>query len=275
MVIAMVNPPVLDIRGLDFSYGAQRVFSDVSLPVSAGDVVCLMGPNGCGKTTLLDAIMGLKKPQAGEILLNGRQVGDYKRHEIARNIAYVPQLHDVTFPYTVREMVLMGRTAYTSAFGKPTREDEAICADALRRIGIAHFSEKLYSRLSGGEIKLVLLARALGQSAPVMLLDEPTAHLDYKNELLFLETVVGQCRAGGLTVILATHAPDHAFYLASKGLAVRAVMMAQGRLECCGEPDDVITSENIRAVYGVRAKIMTDTDLTGRPVKRVMLLETA
>ena len=275
MVIAAENTLALDIRGLDFSYGAQRVFSDVSLSVSSGDVVCLMGPNGCGKTTLLDTVMALKKPQAGEILMDGRQVGAYKRHELARKIAYVPQIHDITFPYTVREVVLMGRTAYTGAFGKPSREDEAICDDALRRIGIAHFAEKPYSRLSGGEIKLVLLARALGQSTPMMLLDEPTAHLDYKNELMFLETVVAQCRAGGLTVILSTHAPDHAFYLASKGLAVRAVMMARGRLQCCGEPDDVITSENIRAVYGVHAKILTDTDLDGRPVKRVMLLETA
>ena len=275
MVIAEACSLALDIRGLAFSYGEQNVFSDVSLPVSTGDVICLMGPNGCGKTTLLDAVMALKIPRAGEILLDGRSVVAYRRHELARKMAYVPQIHDVTFPYTVREVVLMGRTAYAGAFGKPSREDMSICDAALRRIGIEGLADKPYSRLSGGELKLVLLARALGQGAPMMLLDEPTAHLDFKNELLFLETVAGQCRDGGLTVLIATHAPDHAFYLASKGLSVRAAMMARGGLLYCGTPDEVITADTIRAVYGVHAKILTDTDLDGKPVKRVMLLETA
>jgi iron complex transport system ATP-binding protein len=266
---------ILEISGLSFSYGTNRVFSDVSLEASPGEVVCLLGPNGCGKTTLIDTVMALKKPEAGKITLCGRPVGGYKRHELARMIAYVPQLHDVTFPYTVREVVLMGRTAYTGAFGRPSREDEEICDAAIERIGIARFKDKPYSRLSGGEVKLVLLARALGQRTPLMLLDEPTAHLDYKNELIFLETALSECVSGGITMLIATHAPDHAFYFASKGLNVRAVMMAGGGVRCSGAPDDVITSENIRAVYGVKAKILTDTDFEGRPVKRVMLLETA
>lgn len=267
--------PILEVKNLSFSYGQKRLFSQLNLSAEAGEIICLMGPNGSGKTTLIDTVLGLKKPQDGEIFLCGKQLGAYKRHEIARAIAYVPQIHDVTFPYTVREVVLMGRTAYAGAFGQPTPADEAICDWALEQVGIGAFANKPYNRLSGGEIKLVLLARALGQKTPVMLLDEPTAHLDYKNELRFLETVVRQWRAEGITAIIATHAPDHAFYLSSKGLRVKAALMAGGSIICCGHPDDVITQESLRAVYGVKAKILTDTDDIGGSRKRVLLLETA
>lgn len=266
---------ILDINGLTFSYGTNTVFSKFNLTVSAGEVICLMGPNGCGKTTLIDNIMALKKPQEGNICLSGKLITSYKRHEIARQIAYVPQIHNVTFPYTVREIVLMGRTAYTGAFSKPSRKDQEICNWAIERVGIERFADKPYSRLSGGEVKLVLLARALGQKTPLMLLDEPTAHLDYKNELMFLETVVGLCRAEGITVVVATHVPDHAFYFASKGLNVKAVMLTRGGIQCSGTPDNVITGENILAVYGVKAKILIDEDENGNKIKRVMLLETA
>ena len=266
---------VLDIRELSFSYGKHPVFSRLSLTAASGEIVCLMGPNGCGKTTLIDAVMGLKKPSGGEILLCGQDLEAYKRHEIARILAYVPQIHEATFPYTVREIVLMGRTAYAGSFGKPTKEDESVCDWAMERVGISRYAHKAYNRLSGGEIKLVLLARALGQKTPLMLLDEPTAHLDYKNELLFLETVVSQCRAEGITAVIATHTPDHAFYLASKGLRVKAAMMAAGSIVRCGEPDEVITENSILDVYGVKAKLLSDPDENGTIRKRVMLLETA
>lgn len=271
----MAVSKILEINDLSFSYGANTVFNKIDLTASAGEVICLMGPNGCGKTTLIDSMMGLKKPQQGDIHLCGKSINAYKRHEIARLIAYVPQIHDVTFPYTVREIVLMGRTSYTGAFGKPTKEDKDICDWAIERIGIGRFADLHYSRLSGGEVKLVLLARALCQKTPLMLLDEPTAHLDYKNELIFLETVVSLCGNEGITVVIATHVPDHAFYFASKGLDVKAVMMADGKIRCGGKPDDVITDENIRAVYGVKAKIITDYDENSNMVKRVVLLETA
>ena len=266
---------VLEIRELSFSYGMQTVFSGLSLTVASGEILCLMGPNGCGKTTLIDAVMGLKKPSGGEILLCGQDIKRYKRHEIARILAYVPQIHEATFPYTVREIVLMGRTAYAGTFGKPMKEDEAVCDWAMERVGISRYADKPYNRLSGGEIQLVLLARALGQKTPLMLLDEPTAHLDYKNELLFLETVVSQCRAERITAVIATHTPDHAFYLAAKGLKVKTAMMAAGSIVRCGEPNEVITEDSILDVYGVRAKILTDSDEKGTIRKRVMLLETA
>lgn len=266
---------LLEISGLSFSYGKNHVFKDLDFSVSDGEVVCLMGPNGSGKTTLLDCIMALKNPQKGTVRLRGQSIKALKRYEIAQQIAFVPQLHDVTFPYTVRDMVLMGRTAYTGAFRRPSEEDERITMEVLERIGIEHFADRPYSRLSGGEIKLVLLARALGQKTPLLLLDEPTAHLDFRNELKFLETIVSLCRTEGITVIIATHAPEQAFYFAAKGLDVKAAMMSQGAIKCFGSPDDIITAENIHDVYGVKAKIIKHDDDDGDHIgSSIMLLET-
>ena len=208
------------------------------------------------------------------IRLCGKPVNEMKRHEIAQKIAYVPQTHDATFPYTVREMVLMGRTAFTDTFSKPSEEDEQICSEVLQRIGIEKFSDRPYNMLSGGEIKLVLLARALVQKTPLLLMDEPTAHLDFKNELMFLETVAELCASEDITVILATHTPDHAFYFDDWGLNVKAVMMSCGGLNCIGTPEEIITAENIQNVFGVRSKIIKDTDENGNKCRTVMLLHT-
>jgi iron complex transport system ATP-binding protein len=154
---------ILDIQKLTCAFGKQNVFQDISLSAAAGEIVCLMGPNGSGKTTLIDTVMAVNRQKSGTVTLMGKPVQDYKRHEIARITAYVPQIHDITFPYTVREIILMGRTAYTNAFGHPSKEDEQICMEAARRVGIDALADKPYSRLSGGEVKLVLLARPWGR----------------------------------------------------------------------------------------------------------------
>ena len=159
---------ILEIRELTCTYGSQSVFQDINLSVAAGEIVCLMGPNGSGKTTLIDTVMAVNRPKSGTVALMGKPVQEYKRYEIARITAYVPQIHDITFPYTVREIILMGRTAYTNTFGQPSEEDEQICMEAARRVGIDALADKPYNRLSGGEVKLVLLARALGQKTPMI-----------------------------------------------------------------------------------------------------------
>ncbi len=251
---------ILSVQDLIFSYGRHRVLTNVSLTASPGEVTCLLGPNGCGKTTLLDCIMALHKPESGRVMLSGRNIEQVKRHEIARKIAYVPQIHDVTFPYTVREIVLMGRTAYAGAFSRPTQADEQLADAAIERIGIAHYADTPYSRLSGGEIKLVLLARALAQKSRLLLLDEPTAHLDMNNELRFLQTLAELCRDESITAIMATHAPEHAFYFEAQGLPVKAAMMSGGHVAYTGRPEQVITAENILSVYGIHSKIVRDDE---------------
>ncbi|MCL2817583.1 MAG: ABC transporter ATP-binding protein [Clostridiales bacterium] len=265
---------VLKVSTLSFSYGKKAVFEDISLALRAGEILCLMGPNGCGKTTLIDNIMAIHRPKAGGIRLMGQPLRGYKRHEIAQHIAYVPQIHNITFPYTVREVVLMGRTAYTGVFGEPKPEDEGIALEALEKIGIGRFAEKPYSQLSGGEVKLVLLARALCQKTAMIIMDEPTAHLDFKNELLFLETIVELCAKENMAVLMATHSPSHPFWFAAKGLNCRAAMMSQGKLIACGHPEDVVTERNIREVYGVKARITADRDDDGLEMKTVTLFST-
>ena len=265
---------VLKVCNLSFSYGDKEIFENVSLSMRAGEILCLMGPNGCGKTTLIDNIMAIHKPKTGEIELMGEPLRKYKRHHIAQNIAYVPQIHNITFPYTVKEVVVMGRTAYTGIFGEPQPEDDEVALEALEKVGISHFAEQPYSRLSGGEVKLVLLARALGQRTAMIIMDEPTAHLDFKNELLFLETIVDLCKKENMAVLMATHSPSHAFYFAAKGLNCRAAMMSQGKMIACGHPDNVVTERNIREVYGVKASISTDYDDDGLEMKTVTLFRT-
>ncbi len=265
---------LLRVENLAFSYGRRQVFRDVSFSVPAGQIVCLMGPNGCGKTTLLDNIMAIHRPDQGSITLLGKPLHAYKRHEIASEIAYVPQIHDVHFPYTVREVVMLGRTAYTGLFGEPDEEDEAVCLAAMRRVGVDRFADQPYSRLSGGEIKLVLLARALGQQTRLILMDEPTAHLDYRNELLFLETIASLVAKERISVLMATHSPEHAFYFAGLGTETRAAMFKDGTIFAYGDPEEVITEAALEQVYGVKARIVTDIDEQGRAIRSISLRRT-
>jgi iron complex transport system ATP-binding protein len=231
-----------------------------------------MGPNGCGKTTLLDNVMAIHKPGAGKIDLMGAPLQSYKRLQIARHIAYVPQTHQIAFPYTVWEVVLMGRTAHMGAFGSPQPEDEDIALAALEKTGMAYFADTPYDRLSGGEVKLVLLARALGQQTALLVMDEPAAHLDLKNELLFLETFARLCREEHIAVLMATHSPSHPFFFEGKGLDCRTAMMGHGKILACGRPEDTVTAETIRQVYGVQAKI-TEENSGGMRMKAVIAYE--
>ena len=265
---------LLSVRQLSCGYGSRAVFHDVSFSLNRGQVLCLLGPNGCGKTTLLDTVLGLKRPMSGQVLLDGRPISRYRRQELAQKIAFVPQLHQASFPYTVRQVVLMGRAAYTSVFGSPGKEDEEACDAALERVGMLPYADTPYHQLSGGELKLVLLARAIGQQAPLLLMDEPTAHLDFRNELLFLETVVSLCRDEGLALLMSTHSPDQAFFLSEHGLPVTAALFAQETIHYLGPPEEVITPDTIRAVYGVCAQISSQPDGQGGTSRRISLSHT-
>lgn len=228
----------------------------VSLSLTDGQILCLMGQNGSGKSTLLNCIMGIYRPQEGQIFLDQKNLSSAKRHEIAKSLAYVPQLHQINFPYTVREAVLMGRTAYISAIGGPSDEDLAISEKAMDRVGIRHLADKNYGSISGGELRLVLLARALSQQTKVILMDEPTAHLDYHNELYFMEMVSELCKNDGISILMATHAPAQAFYFEHKGNDTRSLFLKNGRMITEGIPSEVITSDLLKEVYEIEAKIL-------------------
>lgn len=258
---------LLRLEHLSCGYQGVPVFRDLSLSVDRGQVVCLMGPNGCGKSTLINTVLGLQRPLEGAILVDGRDGTRLSRRALARHMALVPQRHQPMFPYTVSQVVLMGRTAHLSPFGAPGREDEDLCRAALVAMGLADKGDTPYHQMSGGELQLVLLARAMVQQAPLLLLDEPTAHLDLRNELLFLEQVVKLAAGQGVGVLMATHDPDHAFYLEEQGLPVTAALMAHDGLYRWGPPEETLTPETLAQVYGVEAAVL-EGRCPGQPTLR-------
>ncbi len=265
---------ILDVQKVTFAYETKEVFRDISFKIDKGEIFCLLGPNGCGKTTLLDCIMDIHQQKSGEIFLQGKSAHSYKRHELAQHVAYVPQIHDITFPYTVKEVVLMGRTAYTGMFGEPQERDEEIALEMLDLVGMLDYAEQPYSKISGGEVKLVLLARALGQQSELIIMDEPTAHLDFRNELLFLESIVNLCSQSKITVLMVTHSPNHAYYFAEKGLPVKVAMLNQGKMIAYGGPYEVLTEENLQKVYRVKVKIGKELDGDNHEINTMTLLKT-
>lgn len=239
----------LEASGLAFGYRHHRVGYGVSLSLEAGEVVCLLGPNGGGKTTLFRTLLGLLPAQDGKVLLGGDDLSALPRREIAQRIAYVPQVHTGYFPFAVRDVVLMGRTAHLAPFASPSRRDREAAEEALSRLGLAHLADSAYTEISGGERQLALLARALAQSAPLMVMDEPTASLDFGNQVKVLERIAALAEAG-IGVLLSTHDPDQAFLLGR-----RVALLHDGTLAALGAPQEVLTPAALHMLYGVDVTI--------------------
>ena len=240
----------LEARELGFGYPSRRIGSGASFRLAEGEVLCLLGPNGSGKTTLFKTLLGLLPAQAGEVLLDGRPVARMSRQRLARSLAYVPQAHEAYFPFSVLETVLMGRTAHVGLFSTPGPRDADIAARALETLGIDHLADAEYTRISGGERQLTLIARALAQEPRIVVMDEPTANLDFGNQTLVLERVAALARAG-IGVVMATHDPDHAFLCAH-----RVAMLHEGALSGLGRPEEVITPASLRELYGVDVDVV-------------------
>jgi iron complex transport system ATP-binding protein len=236
---------MLEARSLGFGYGAKVIGRDVDLEVRPREVLCLLGPNGSGKTTLFKTVLGLLPPQAGDVRIDGVALATLTRQEIARRVAYVPQAHAAHFPFTVVDMVVMGRTAHLGLFASPTEDDRRKARAALATLGIAELAEAEYTRISGGQRQLALIARSLAQEAPIIVMDEPTASLDFGNQVVVLSEVK-RLAEQGLAVVLSTHDPDHAF-----SVGHRVALLDGGRLVAQGTPQEVLTPERLRAVYGV------------------------
>lgn len=245
---------LLRVENIGFAYADTPVLNDVSFSVTKGELVSVLGPNGCGKTTLLKIILGIFAPQAGRVLLNDADIGRIGRKKLARRVAYVPQVHRASFSYPVLDVVMMGRMPHKSFFSRFSKEDEEEALGALEKTGILHLRDKSYTRISGGERQLTLIARALAQGARIFILDEPLNGLDYGNQLRLLEQLHGLC-GEGYTFVKSTHFPDHAFWVSD-----HVIMLKNGVVHSDGPPNDVITQESLYELYGARVFVLPYTD---------------
>jgi iron complex transport system ATP-binding protein len=241
---------ILEARNLSFGYPGKPVGRNAGLSVAAGEILVLLGPNGGGKSTLFRTLLGLLPPQGGEVLLTGQPIARMSRAAIARTAGYVPQTSPGYFPFTVFDTVLMGRTARLGPFSAPSRQDRAAADDALNRLGIADLAGEPYTRISGGQRQLVLIARALAQEPRLLVLDEPTASLDYGNQLRVLDCI-RSLAAGGMAVLLSTHDPNHALMLAD-----RVALVHDGRVTGPAPTAEIVTPQTLWTIYGVRVEFI-------------------
>ncbi len=265
---------IIKIKNLTFSYDKQTIIRDINLTVEKGQAIFLLGSNGCGKTTLLDCILGLNKLDNGSVLIKGNNIKDLKPLEIAKNIAYVPQSYNLTFPYKVIDVVLMGRTPYISPFSSPSKEDVYIAEESLQIVGMSKYKDRIFTNLSGGEGQLVMLARALAQKTDVIVMDEPTSHLDFKHELMILETITNLVKDRNITIIMATHYPNQVFYFENNNINTTVLMLDKGKIEVMGNAMEVLIEENIKKVFDVNSKILSYRDLNNKSLNYIVPLNT-
>lgn len=236
---------MLEVTDIHYSYRprSREVLQGVSFTLDDGEILCLLGSNGTGKTTLLRCMLGFKRPKSGTVVVDGQDMARLTVKQRALHMAYVPQYSSLAFPYTAREVVRMGRVAHLSGASGHHADDERAVEAALERLQVTHLADRLYQEMSGGEKQMVLVARALAQQAKTLVMDEPTANLDYHNQVKIL-AAIKHLAGEGLRILMTSHYPDHAFLACST-----VALMSGGRIQALGRPDDVVTSESLTALY--------------------------
>lgn len=234
---------LLEAHDLAIGYRHRPVGEGIDLALAPGEALCLLGPNGGGKTTLFRTLLGLLPPLGGAVRLAGRPLAEWSRPALATRLAYVPQSHAGLFAFSVEEVVLMGRTTRLPLFSTPSARDRHIARENLARLGIGHLAERIYTEISGGERQLALIARALAQEAAILILDEPTASLDFGNQLRVLKEI-DALRAEGLAILMSTHQPEHALRVAD-----RVALLKAGRIVAQG-PRALATAPVLAELYG-------------------------
>jgi iron complex transport system ATP-binding protein len=240
-----MTAPLVRVREASFRYGQREILRNLNLEVHRGEILSVLGPNGCGKTTLLRCIAGALAPSSGSVQVGGDEVRSLAPPARARRIGFLIQDHTPTFPFAVGDVVLMGRAPHLGLFGFPGARDRALADAALDRVGLLSLKHRPYTRVSGGERQLVLLARILAQEPDLILLDEPTTHLDLRNQVLTLRTV-RSLAAGGMTMIMTTHDPNHALWFEG-----RAALMKDGHFMAVGRAEEVMTEATLTSTYDV------------------------
>ncbi len=241
---------VLSMTDLKFGYTENRsVLNALSMQVQAGTITAILGPNGAGKTTLLHTILGLLKPQSGEILLKNVPIPHYSHRQLSQLIGLVPQTETISFNFSVFEYVLLGRTPHMGIFNMPSRQDFEVVDHVLEMLNLVELRNRPAPELSGGERQMVLLARALVQQPSVLLLDEPTSHLDLSNTGAILR-ILKDLVKNGVTVVFTTHDPQAAIYSADQ-----LILMQKGKVLAAGALDEIMTSEKLTQTYGTRVLV--------------------
>jgi iron complex transport system ATP-binding protein len=241
----------MEVQEISCGYDGSPVLTELSFAVHTGETVSILGPNGVGKTTLFKALLGFIKLDQGAICLDGQSVAGWSRSRLAKLIGYVPQSHTPPFPFTVLEVVMMGRTAHLGLFSSPSKADARQAAQVLEQLGISYLEQRNYTEISGGERQMVLIARAMTQEPQFLIMDEPTAHLDYGNQIRVLQQV-NALSSQGLGVIMTTHNPDHAFRCPGQ-----AVLLQRDRPAVSGPTERIVTEDNLRSAYGVEVRIVS------------------
>ncbi len=239
----------IEVKDLSFSYGSRRILESLTFGAEEGEFLSVLGPNGVGKSTLFRCMLGLLKPDQGQILIDGEDIAPMAPAALARKIAYIPQAHDPVFHYSVFDMVLMGTAAQTGVFSSPKKEDRKLVEATLERLGLSFLADRSYRTLSGGERQLVLIARAMVQKARVLLMDEPSASLDFGNRIMVMNRVKELCKEG-YCVIQTTHDPEQAYFYSDRILALH-----KGNVLAHGKPYDIFTETLISTLYGVDVEI--------------------
>lgn len=248
----------LDVNDLHYGYGRHLVLDGIDLPIVDGEIIGILGPNGCGKTTLLKNLNRNLSPYEGCVMLDGSDLADMGKKEIARSIAVVPQTNEIRFAFTVKEMVSMGRMPFQGMMSGSTSEDELIIDEAIRKTGLSDYADRHINTMSGGERQRVIIARAIAQTPRILLMDEPTLHLDISMQFDALNLVQKISKDTGMTVVIVSHdLPMVARY------CDRIVMLHDHRIHAIGKPEDVLTAENMRTVFNVDAELCVDSK-TGR-----------
>ena len=242
---------MLKIQNLSVDYGPHRILHDVSLDVQSGEVLALIGPNGAGKSTLIRAVSGVIPIVGGNVHTNEHDFNSLSTIQRARYVATVPQAVSLPPAYTVWETVLFGRTPYLGFLGQPSQKDEEIARQSLSRVSALPFVERRVGELSGGEQQRVLLARALCQTTPILLLDEPTAHLDLQYQVNLLELVSELAHKDNLAVLIALHDLNLAAHYAD-----RIALMVAGNIKAIGKPKDVLQPELIAEAYCLPVQVV-------------------